>query len=358
MVDSPPRRHLPFLANLTMKVLPILLAASYAAHSAELPVGSVSTNQGFAVRSGSSFTDQTLEAYEGKILVIMMMTPWCPFCQSNARAVASGILSPFNASTRGALSGKNDHGVEIDSLLLSTEPASQWDNTNSSFAASNGYENWGLDANAQRLNPRAMLGYYRGGFPNNINSGNLYDWEDDRRRVVVLNLVRNSASHDFREIVINQNFFSSSDAAAAQGLINEITPAPPVSTFSEWSGTHDFPTGTDGAGDDPDSDGCVNLLEFLYGTDPLQSSSCDPGPSLIRDGTGLKLVYRRARNIGGFTLRHMTSTSLDAWQVVTPSAPPTMISLGDVDEITVPLPASTDPARFYQLEITQGSPAP
>lgn len=28
-------------------------------------------------------------------------------------------------------------------------------------------------------------------FPNNVNSSNLYDWGEDRRRVVVLNLVRN-----------------------------------------------------------------------------------------------------------------------------------------------------------------------
>ena len=341
-----------------MKIIPFLLAATITARSAELPVRSVSTNQGFAVRNGSSFTDTSLDAYEGKILVVMMMTPWCPFCQTNARAVGSGILSPFNASARGALRGKNDHGVEIDSLLLSTEPASQWDNTNSSFATMNGYEQWGLDANAQRTNPRIMLGYYRGGFPNNVNSSNLYDWGEDRRRVVVLNLVRNSASHNFREIVINQNFFSSSDAVTAQGLINAIRPAPLVTTFSQWSVTHDIPAGTAGAGDDPDRDGCVNLLEFFYGTHPKQASSCDPGPSLIRDGAGLKLVYRRARNIGGFTLEHMSSTSLNAWQVMTPTAAPTMIALGDVDELTVSLPASGDPARFYRLGINLGSPYP
>ncbi len=341
-----------------MKIISYLLAATLAAHATELPVGSVSTNQSFAVRNGSSFADTSLDAYEGKILVVMMMTPWCPYCQTNARAVGSGILHPFNAVARETLRGKNDHGVEIDSLLLSTEPASQWDNTNTSFAIENGYEKWGLDANAQRSNPRIMLGYFRGGFPNNVNSSNLYDWEDDRRRVVVLNLVRNSASHAYRQIVINQNAFDSSNYVAARALINAIRPAPLVTTFAEWAGNYNFPAGTSDADDDPDRDGCVNLLEFFYGTHPLQSSSCDPGPSLIRDGSGLKLVYRRARNIGGFTLEHRTAADLNSWQLVTPTAPSTMIARGDVNEITVPLPASADPARFYRLAVTLQSGNP
>lgn len=338
-----------------MKIIRFLFAATLAAHSAELPVGSVSTNQSFAVRNGSSFTDTSIDAYEGKILVIMMQTPWCPFCQSTGAAVGDGILDYFNAAGRG---GRNQHGIEIDSVMLSVEPASGWDDTNTTFSSNNGYEQWGLDANAQRSNPRIMLGYFRGGFPNNINSSNLYDWGNDRRRVVVLNLVRNSASHDYREIVINQNFFSSSNAATAQSLINAITPAPLVSTFAQWSGTNNIPAETAGAGDDPDSDGCVNLFEFFYGTHPLQASSCDPGPSLIRDEAGLKLIYRRARSIGGFTLEYMSSTSLDAWQVVTPTASTTISALGEVDEITVSLPASGDSARFYQLGISLGSPAP
>jgi len=211
-----------------MKIILFLLAASFAATASELPVGFVSANQSFAVRNGNSFVNSSLDAYEGKILVVMMMTPWCPYCQSNARAVGTGILSQFNSVNRGELRGKNDKGVEIESLLLSTESAAQWDNTNSSFANSNGYEQWGVDANAQRASPRVMLGYYRGGFPSGFNSSNLYDWNNDRRRVVVLNLVRNSTSHAYREIVINQNFFTSNDAASAQSLINAITPAPDI----------------------------------------------------------------------------------------------------------------------------------
>ncbi len=142
-----------------MKSPLLLLATALAASSMELAPSSISTNQSFAVRNGTTFANSTLDAYEGKILVVMLMTPWCPFCQSNARAVGDGILDPFHATSRGSLRGKNNQGIEIDSLLLSTEPAAQWDSTNASFATSNAYEKWGLDANSQRQSPRLALGY-------------------------------------------------------------------------------------------------------------------------------------------------------------------------------------------------------
>jgi hypothetical protein len=335
-----------------MKPLLYFLAATLAAPAMELPPASVSANQHFAVRNGSTFAAASLDAYEGKILVVMMMTPWCPFCQSNASAVGDGILDPFHASARGALRGKNNHGIEIDSLLLSTEPAAQWDSTNASFATSNAYEKWGLDANTQRQNPRALLAYFRGGYPDGVNSSNLYDWGEDRRRVVVLNLVRDSASHDFREILINQNSFTASDAAAAQALINSVTPPPVLTTFAQWTAGFAFPAGTSGADEDPDRDGSVNLLEFFHGTHPLQAASRDPGPRLLRQGGSLKLVYRRAKNIGGFTLEHRTSASLSAWQTLSAVVPQVTSDLGTSEEITVDLPPGIEPARFHRLVIT------
>jgi hypothetical protein len=190
-------------------------------------VGSVATNQEFARRSGSSFVNTDLEAYEGSILVVMLMTPWCPICQSHSQAVGEGLLDHFAASSRGALSGKNDNGVPVRSILLSTEPASNWDSTNKSFSETNGYQQWGLDANANRNDPRVLLGYFRGGF---INSSNLYDWGNDRRRVVVLNLVRNSASHSFREILLNRNSYSSGENTNARAAINAVQPAAPATT--------------------------------------------------------------------------------------------------------------------------------
>lgn len=201
----------------------ILVASACALQAAAPAVGSVSQNRSFARSSGAGFTNTDFDDYEGKILVVMLMTPWCPICQSNSQAVGDGILDFFGASSRGSLTGKNDRGVPIQSILLSTEEAEAWDSVNDSFASTNGYKQWGLDANAQRDNPRTMLGYFRGGY---INSSNLYDWGNDRRRVIVLNLIRNSASsHDYREIIINQNTYSSSDNSSARAAINAIRPA-------------------------------------------------------------------------------------------------------------------------------------
>ncbi len=209
-----------------MKTIPIILSLAMAtsiANAAPPAVGAISDNQQFARKSGAGFTSTSLNDYEGKILVVMLMTPWCPICQSHSQAVGNGILDHFDDASRGSLRSKNDNGVPIQSILLSTEEAASWDSVNASFSSTNGYDQWGLDADAQRMNPRTLLGYYRGGF---INSSNLYDWGNDRRRVVVLNLLKGSPSHSFREIIINQNSYSSSNNTSARAAINAILPKP------------------------------------------------------------------------------------------------------------------------------------
>lgn len=203
------------------KLLFALAIVSPFARAAAPAVGSVAENQSFAIRSGTGFNSASLNEYQGGILILMMMTPWCPSCQSNSQAVGGGLLDFFDDPARGALTGKNDKGVPIRSLLLSTEEAASWDNVNQSFATTNGFHQWGLDADAQRRSARTLLGYFRGGF---INSSNLYDWGDDRRRIVVLNLVDGSSSHSYREIILNQNSYSSGDNMAARAAINSIAP--------------------------------------------------------------------------------------------------------------------------------------
>lgn len=316
----------------------------------ELSVGSVSINQSFAVRSGTAFVDSSLDAYEGSILVIMMMTPWCPFCQTNSVAVGDGIIDHFNNPTRGGLVGKNANGIEIRSVLLSTEPASNWDSNNNNFSRTNSFQQWGLDANRSRLNPRVMLNYYSG---LNINSTNLYDWGNDRRRVVVLNLLRNSASHAYRQIVINQNEFTSDDAPFAQSAIDMIKSTPPTTTFSQWGMNHTFPAGTSGPTADPDRDGFSNLIEFFGGTHPLQVESNDPGLSLDVGGAETRLSYRRKKNIAGFTLTHQWSTDLRNWQTVPEAGlSPVAVTLGDIDQITVTVPRPGDSKCYYRLAIS------
>ncbi len=205
-----------------MKILTLLLVSSALAMAGPPPAGSRSKNVKFSIREGDNFRNVSLNNYDGKILVIMLMTPWCPICQSHSRSVGNGILDYYSAPARGKLRGKNAKGVKIESILLSTEPAPNWDALNISFAPTNGFMRWGLDAKADRSNPRTLLGYFRGGF---IKSSDLNDWGDDRRRLVVINLVQGSGNSRYREILINTNSFSSADANQARAAINRVKPA-------------------------------------------------------------------------------------------------------------------------------------
>jgi hypothetical protein len=336
-----------------MNLLLYLTASLAVSQAAELPVGSISENRSFSRHTGTSLVNTDLDAYEGTILVVMLMTPWCPFCQSNAQAVGDGLLDFFDVTSRGSLRGKNDKGVPIQSILLSTEEASQWDNVNRSFSSTNGYKQWGLDASAQRKNPRTMLGYFRGGF---IDSSNLYDWEDDRRRVVVLNMVKNSGSHGFREIIINQNAYSSSNNTAARAAINAIQPTlpPPVTTtFSQWQASYVFPSGKASAEHDPDGDGASNLLEFFHGTHPLQAVSNGKSTTFTSGISGRKLIYQKAKNIAGLTTVHQFTSDLSEW-IDLPSEGLGISStdMGSTEMVTVSLPANPANGGYYRIKIT------
>lgn len=209
--------HIMFL----MKPLSILLALAIPAIADASPpaAGSISKNVQYSLSKGSSFQRSSLGKNQNKIVVLMMMTPWCPICQSHSRAVGTDILSHFNDPARGNRQGRNARGVPIESILLSTEEAPQWDNVNSQFAAQNGFRQWGLDAKPDRTSPRQLLGFYRGGF---IDSTNLYDWGDDRRRLVIINMVKKSRRHEFREILVNVNEFSAADAKAVIRRIDRV----------------------------------------------------------------------------------------------------------------------------------------
>jgi hypothetical protein len=242
----------------------------------------------------------------------------------------------------------NDNGVPIRSLLLSTEPGSNWDSTNASYATNNSYQQWGLDASPQRTSARVVLGYYRDGVAAPAVLG------EDRRRIVVINLTEASPTRAFREILISQGSFSSSDNATARASINSVAAPLPELTFSAWSSGFTFPAGKSGTDDDADDDGVANIWEYFSGTHPVMASSRSTGPAISRTGNSSTLSFRRARGLGGFTLRYLRSTSLSGWSPV----PIEELGIseaelipGVVDQLQVSFPESSDPNAFFRLEI-------
>ena len=74
IASQQPFKHLPLMRNFRHVLLLAALAAT--SRAAPPPVGSVSDHVDFAVHNGSGFDDADLSAYDGKILVLMLMTPW------------------------------------------------------------------------------------------------------------------------------------------------------------------------------------------------------------------------------------------------------------------------------------------
>jgi len=262
----------------------------------------------------------------------------------------------------------------------------------------------------------------------------------------VLNLVRDSASHSYREIIIiNQNAYSSSDNAAARAAINAVkpepatvapaitthpasvtinsgatallttaasgtsptwqwyigsagvttnpvsgatsasyttpalaastsywvrasnsagnanstaalvtvTPPPVVNNFSTWQFARTFPAGQSGPHADPDLDGLANFLEFFHGTDPLVAGTGDPPFRISRDSSGTRLIYQQARDLVGISAIYQSSPNLMNWAMVPVAGLVTTVrDTGATREVTVTMPASSDPAGFYQIKIT------
>ena len=142
-------------------------------------------------------------------------------------SVGSQIITPFNATSRGANRGKNDNGVPIVFLLLSMEPAS-YDSSVSSTAASNGFTLRGLDALANRTTGvRAGSSFFNGYAPATTPSqlGSL-----NRRQIAMLNGVRNSPGKAYLQVLVNDHpdgALTTAEATAMRDAINSVQPAPP-----------------------------------------------------------------------------------------------------------------------------------
>lgn len=108
----------------------------------------------------------------------------------------------------------------------------------------------------------------------------------------------------------------------------------PLEPFLTWINASGLPASQRGATDNPDADGLPNLLEFVFGTDPLVP---DPsgGPVVHTgdfDGAMYPLIrYTRRRELGGVVMDVIVTTDLDIAH-----------DLGSVEVSATPRDADTD----------------
>ena len=146
---------------------------------------------------------------------------------------------------------------------------------------------------------------------------------------------------------------SANSSAATVTVIQPPSPPPLPTTFSQWSTLHPFPADKSGVNDDPDGDGIVNLLEFFSGTHPLQATTGQPAVSLVRDGNTYKFIYRRARNLGGYSLQHRYSLDLKTWQTISEAdLSYQIVDRGTYEDVSVTLPSAASDVRYYHLSVS------
>lgn len=116
-------------------------------------------------------------------------------------------------------------------------------------------------------------------------------------------------------------------------------------------------------GDDPDSDGVNNLLEYVLGGDPVTASTAIlPLPSLNAEGKLVLTFNRRDASEGDTTQTVEIGSDLSGWSTIVPITPggtlPPGVSLnvaenstGD-DLITVTIDRETDPLKFARIRVT------
>ena len=362
-------------------------------------------------------------------------------------SVGSQLITPFNATSRGANRGKNDSGVPIVFLLLSMEPVS-YDSSVSTTAANNGFTLRGLDALANRTTGvRAGSSFFNGYAPSvtpsQLGSAN-------RRQIAMLNGVRNSPGKAYLQILVNDHpdgALTSAEATAMRTAINSVQPAPPntapvlssvmnltiprdtmtdpipvtvsdaetaataltvtatssnmalvpdtaitlggsgmartvkltpapgqtgtttvtltvtdgmlsaqrmfilavADPYELWAAAQGLTAANRAAHLDPDNDGSVNLLEYFHGTPPLLSSAA---PALVGSPGGVRFTFQRSRSavFQPWVIESGTTPSqLTPW--TPPAADVTTVINGDVEQISVRLPA--DARRFLRLRVTQ-----
>ena len=122
----------------------------------------------------------------------------------------------------------------------------------------------------------------------------------------------------------------------------------PAEPFVAWTEAAGLPADQRGGTDDPDADGRPNLLEFVFGADPLAPDP--PGGPVVQvgnfDGTAYPFItYARRRELGAALVQVIVTNDLD-----------TAHDLGSVEVSATPRDAATDAVLVRSLQTMAAQP--
>jgi len=237
----------------------------------------------------------------------------------------------------------------VEFLLVSIEEEAFWDSSVNAQFLNNGFERVGIDLAPNRIDDiRASFAYYRGEVSTPEPSTLPFE---DRRRIVVLNMLENATNASSMHISVRQilhndvpqdsGALSAMDEALIKAAINSVQPGvalpdndgdgdPDVTDPDDDNdnlldddelaiGLDPFDADTDGDGtpdaeEDLDADGFTNEAElYLILTDPLDGTSLLQ-PQYEYDGTNHSITFP---TLTGRRYEVECTTDLIEWNVVT-----------------------------------------
>lgn len=259
------------------------------------------------------------------------------------------IFDHFEASSRGNLIGKNDQGVEVETILLSLE-TSGWDGSVLTASTNNGFDVHGLDSLSDRTSEvRDGFSFYRGvastGPPGSLGFA-------QRRRIVVVDATEpGSPLVRHNDLPLSSGALDATNVELIRAAINNASITPAGTTFEAWATENLLSAGSASPLDDPDGDGWQNALEFSAGTDPSNGSSF-PVLEMEQTEIGFELTFTRfvpaielVRTWQTGPLESITTAYIPENEEVTVEN----TDDPDIEKVTVTLPADFGP--YIRLKV-------
>ena len=135
-----------------------------------------------------------------------------------------------------------------------------------------------------------------------------------------------------------------------------VTGTGPTAAYTDWAYQAGLPADQQGAADDPDNDGLVNLLEFVLARDPLRTNV--PGiiaTTVVVDGQRFPAVtFVRRLDLGGVTFGVLTSADLAFASLLgVEQVSSTAIDVG-LEQVVIRslVPLAQRPNQFFRLAAT------